>query len=143
MALKKETNITPTDAINEFYKMKDKYESGYYEKYVNPIVKSNQSKREKRVAYSKLPKHECINCKRNVGTIFTIKNDIKEDVKKYVEENDITTAADVVVKSAGNKSKVKIFIIQQIDRKIELDEIAESKGLSFEELLNEMEQKYF
>jgi len=61
-------------------------------------------------------------------------------IKKYVEENDITTAADVVVKSAGNKSKVKIFIIQQIDRKIELDEIAESKGLSFDELLNEMEQ---
>ena len=61
-------------------------------------------------------------------------------IKKYVEENDITTAADVVVKSAGNKSKVKIFIIQQIDRKVELDEIAESKGLSFEELLDEMEQ---
>jgi len=61
-------------------------------------------------------------------------------IKKYVEDNDITTAADVVVKSAGNKSKVKIFIIQQIDRKIELDEIAESKGLSFDELLNEMEQ---
>jgi ATP-dependent DNA helicase RecQ len=61
-------------------------------------------------------------------------------IKKYVEENDITTASDVVVKSAGNKSKVKIFIIQQIDRKIELDEIAESKGLSFVELLNEMEQ---
>jgi ATP-dependent DNA helicase RecQ len=61
-------------------------------------------------------------------------------IKKYVEENDITTAADVVVKSAGNRSKVKIFIIQQIDRKIELDEIAESKGLSFEELLDEMEQ---
>jgi len=64
-------------------------------------------------------------------------------IKKYVDENDITTAADVVVKSAGNKSKVKIFIIQQIDRKIELDEIAESKGLSFEELLNEMEQICF
>jgi ATP-dependent DNA helicase RecQ len=61
-------------------------------------------------------------------------------IKKYVDENDITTAADVVVKSAGNKSKVKIFIIQQIDRKIELDEIAESKGLSFDELLDEMEQ---
>jgi len=61
-------------------------------------------------------------------------------IKKYVEENEITTAADVVVKSAGNKSKVKIFIIQQIDRKIELDEIAESKGLSFDELLDEMEQ---
>lgn len=61
-------------------------------------------------------------------------------IKNYVEENDITTASDVVVKSAGNKSKIKIFIIQQIDRKIDLDEIADSKGLTFEELLNEMEQ---
>ena len=64
-------------------------------------------------------------------------------IKKYVDDNDITTAADVVVKSAGNKSKIKIFIIQQIDRKIELDEIADSKSLSFEELLNEMEQICF
>jgi len=61
-------------------------------------------------------------------------------ISEYVDENDITTASDVVIKSAGNKSKVKIFIIQQIDRMIDLDEIAESKGLSFDELLDEMEQ---
>ena len=61
-------------------------------------------------------------------------------IQEYVDENDITTAADVVVKSTGNKSKVKIFIIQQIDRKIDLDEIAEAKDLSFDELLSEMEQ---
>ena len=74
------------------------------------------------------------------GTVEKFGLPFVNSIKKYVEENDITTAADVVVKSAGNKSKVKIFIIQQIDRKIELDEIAESKGLSFEELLDEMEQ---
>ena len=61
-------------------------------------------------------------------------------IKDYVEENEITTARDVVIKSAGNKSRVKIYIIQQIDRKIDLEEIAESKDLSFEELLDEMEQ---
>lgn len=61
-------------------------------------------------------------------------------ISEYVDENDITTASDVVIKSAGNKSKVKIFIIQQIDRKIDLDEIAESKGFLFNELLDEMEQ---
>ena len=52
---------------------------------------------------------------------------------------DIETAAEVVVKSSVNKSKIKIFIIQQIDRKVDLEEIAESKALSFEELLTEME----
>lgn len=61
-------------------------------------------------------------------------------IKEYVDENDITTASEVVVKSSGNKSKVKIFIIQQIDRKIDLEEIADSKDLTFDELLSEMEQ---
>lgn len=77
------TKLTPIEAINEFYKLKSKYEAGYYEKYVNPIVKSNQSKREKRVAYSKLPKHECINCKRNVGTIWDIRSVYVDDIKYY------------------------------------------------------------
>jgi ATP-dependent DNA helicase RecQ len=60
-------------------------------------------------------------------------------ITKYVEENDIETDKDVVVKSAVNKSKVKIYIIQQIDRKVDLDEIAESKSLSMEELMEEIE----
>ncbi|MGK7397283.1 MAG: DNA helicase RecQ [Candidatus Cyclobacteriaceae bacterium M3_2C_046] len=60
-------------------------------------------------------------------------------INKYVDENDIVTASDVVVKSSVNKSKVKIFIIQQIDRKVDLEEIAEAKGLSFEELIEEIE----
>ncbi|MBD2701100.1 DNA helicase RecQ [Spirosoma sp. BT702] len=60
-------------------------------------------------------------------------------ITKYVEDNEIETAKDVVVKSTVNKSKVKIFIIQQIDRKIDLDEIAESKSLSMEDLMEEIE----
>ncbi len=60
-------------------------------------------------------------------------------ISKYVEDNDIITASDVVVKSAVNKSKVKIFIIQQIDRKIDLEEIAETKDLTMGELLEEIE----
>ena len=77
--------LTPIEAINEFYRLKDKYESEYYEKYVKPIIKSNKSKREKRIEYSKLPKHECINCKRNVGTIFTITNTNTEELlKKFI-----------------------------------------------------------
>ncbi|MFN6946542.1 MAG: DNA helicase RecQ [Cytophagaceae bacterium] len=60
-------------------------------------------------------------------------------IKKYVEENDIVTASDVVVKSSVNKSKIKIFIIQQIDRKIDLEEIAEAKDLTMAELIQEIE----
>ncbi len=61
-------------------------------------------------------------------------------IKQYVEENDIITATDVIVKSAVNKSKSKIYIIQQIDRKVDLDEIAEAKSMAFEDVLDEIEQ---
>lgn len=60
-------------------------------------------------------------------------------IEKYVEENDIITASDVLVKSSGAKSKNKIFIIQQIDRQIDLEEIAESKSLKYEDLVTEIE----
>ena len=62
-----------------------------------------------------------------------------EVINKYVTDNDITTAADVVIKSSVNKSKMKIFIIQQVDRKIDLEEIAEMKKLRFDQLLDEIE----
>ncbi|QIL75836.1 DNA helicase RecQ [Hymenobacter sp. HDW8] len=60
-------------------------------------------------------------------------------IQKYVEDNDIMTAADVVVKSAVNKSKIKIYIIQQIDKKMDLEEIASSKGIDMRELMEEIE----
>jgi ATP-dependent DNA helicase RecQ len=60
-------------------------------------------------------------------------------ITKYVDDNEIETAKDVVIKSTVNKSKVKIFIIQQIDRKVDLDEIAETKSLSIEDLVEEIE----
>jgi hypothetical protein len=78
-----QSTLTPIEAIDEFYRLKDKYENGYYEKYVKPIIKSNKSKREKRVEFSRLPKHECINCKRNVGTIFSISSDVKKLIKHF------------------------------------------------------------
>ena len=61
-------------------------------------------------------------------------------ISTYVEENEIETASEVVVKSAGSRSKIKITIIQQIDRKIDLDEIAENLNISMSELLQEIEQ---
>ncbi len=62
-----------------------------------------------------------------------------EAIKKYVEENDIITASDVLIKSSGEKSKSKIFIIQQIDRKVDLEEIADNQKMSFDDLLEELE----
>ena len=61
-------------------------------------------------------------------------------IEGYVEENEIITASDVVVKTAGNRSKVKISIIQQVDRKVDLDEIAENLNISMSELIQEIEQ---
>ena len=60
-------------------------------------------------------------------------------IKAHVEENDIERPEDLRVRSVANKSKLKISIIQGIDRKIALDELAESKGLDFDELLDEVE----
>lgn len=60
-------------------------------------------------------------------------------IKNYVEENDIMTATDVVVKSTANRSKTKIFIIQQIDRQVDLEEISESKGMTLSQVLDEIE----
>jgi ATP-dependent DNA helicase RecQ len=60
-------------------------------------------------------------------------------IKKYVEENEIERPQDLVVRSVANKSKIKVSIIQSIDRKISLEDIAESKGIEFEELLSEIE----
>jgi len=61
-------------------------------------------------------------------------------IENYVEANDIVTASDVVVKTSGTRSKVKISIIQQVDRKIDLDEIASNLKMSLTELLQEIEQ---
>ena len=60
-------------------------------------------------------------------------------IKDYVDENEIIRPEDYRVRSVANKSKRKISIIQAIDRKIDLDEIAESLGIDFDTLLNEVE----
>jgi len=64
-------------------------------------------------------------------------------ISNYVEENDISRPDDFVVKSTGAKSGLKLFIIQSVDRKLSLDDIASAKGLSHEDLLKEMEQIVF
>jgi ATP-dependent DNA helicase RecQ len=61
-------------------------------------------------------------------------------ISKYVEENDIIRPDDLVVKSTGANSSNKLYIIQNIDRKLSLDDIASAKGLTMDALLREMEQ---
>ena len=60
-------------------------------------------------------------------------------IAKYVEENDIERPDDFVMKSIVNKSVNKVYIIQSIDRKLPLEDIASSKGLDMEELMDEIE----
>jgi ATP-dependent DNA helicase RecQ len=58
---------------------------------------------------------------------------------KYVEENDVVRPDDFVMKSVANKNNNKIFIIQNIDKKIPLETLAKNRGLRIDELLEEME----
>ncbi len=62
-----------------------------------------------------------------------------ELIARYVQENDIMRPDDLIVKSTGSNSALKLFIIQNTDRKVPLDNIAESKGLTLEELIAEMQ----
>lgn len=62
-----------------------------------------------------------------------------ELIKKHVDENDITRPEDLRVKTVANKSKLKVSIVQAIDRKVALDDLAESKGIDFNEMLSEVE----
>ena len=60
-------------------------------------------------------------------------------IKRHCEENDIVRPTDMRVRTVANKSKVKVKIIQAIDRKVDLEDIAKANGLDFDELLDEME----
>lgn len=62
-----------------------------------------------------------------------------EIIKKYVEDNDIDRPIDFVVKTTANKSALKVSIIQNIDRQISLEDIASSKGITYEDILKEVE----
>ncbi|GBU06911.1 ATP-dependent DNA helicase [Bacteroidales bacterium] len=70
-------------------------------------------------------------------------NDFIELIKKHVVENEITRPEDLRVRTVANKSKLKVFVVQSIDRKVALDDIALTKGLEFSELLDEIEAIVF
>lgn len=62
-----------------------------------------------------------------------------ELIQQYVEENEIERAQDMIVKTVVNKSSNKVYIIQSIDRKLDLESVADAKGLSMDDLLTEIE----
>jgi len=64
-------------------------------------------------------------------------------IESYVNENDITRPDDLIVKSTGVNSGLKLYIIQNTDKKIPLIDIAKSKGIEMEELVKTMEQIIF
>lgn len=64
-------------------------------------------------------------------------------INQYVEENEITRPDDLVVKSTGINSALKLYLIQSIDRKLPLEDIADAKGMSMEKLVSEMETIVF
>lgn len=70
---------------------------------------------------------------RRYGQVFV------DVIRRHVEENEIERPEDMIVRTVANKSKVKIAIIHAIDRKIPLDDIAQSKGMELDELLDDIE----
>jgi ATP-dependent DNA helicase RecQ len=70
-------------------------------------------------------------------------NKFIELIGNYVTENDITRPDDLIVKSTGVNSGLKLFIIQNTDKKLPLEDLAKSKGLEMHELIKVMEQIVF
>ncbi|MFY0672106.1 MAG: DNA helicase RecQ [Bacteroidia bacterium] len=64
-------------------------------------------------------------------------------IKKYVEENDIERPDDLIIKSVVSKSANKVYIIQSLDRKLDFEDIANSKGMDMDGLLTEIENIVF
>lgn len=66
-----------------------------------------------------------------------------ELIKQYVQENNITRPDDILVKSTGANSGLKLYMIQSVDRKLPLDDIASAKGMSMADFIHEMETIVF
>jgi len=64
-------------------------------------------------------------------------------IEKYVSENNIVKPNDIILKSTGSNSLMKLFLIQSIDRKLSFNDISSAKGISMEKLINELEKIVF
>ena len=74
-----------------------------------------------------------------VGKARRYGQEFVELIRRHVEDNDITRPEDIRVRTTNSRSKLKVSLIQAVDRKIDLEEFADSKGISFDELLDELE----
>ena len=63
-----------------------------------------------------------------------------ELIKQYVNDNNIERPQDIVVRTVANQKSNKIYIIQSLDKKLQIEDIAKGKGLSIEDLITEMEE---
>lgn len=70
-------------------------------------------------------------------------NDFVELIKRYVDENEIDRMQDMVIKSTGSNSSLKLYIIQNIDRKLPLDDLSSAKGMNMSEFIRELEAIVF
>ena len=70
-------------------------------------------------------------------------NEFLDIINRYVEENEILRPDDLVVKSTGVNSSLKLYLIQSIDRKLLLEDISDAKGMTLDELITEMETIVF
>ena len=77
------------------------------------------------------------------GKVFRYGKLFSELIKKYVDENNIIRPDDLIVKSKGVKSSIKLYLIQSIDRKLSLEDIASAKGMDMDSLISEMETIVF
>ena len=103
------------------------------------VVFSDQSLEDMSISYP-ITLEELKNCQGiGEGKARKFGKEFIELIAKYVEENEIVRPDDFVVKSIVSKSANKVFIIQSIDRKLPLEDIAEAKGLDMEELVSEIE----
>ena len=77
------------------------------------------------------------------GKVLKFGNEFIKLIKNHIEENQIHKPEEIILRTKGLKSSKKLSLIQNIDKKIPLDEISESRGISFDELLSELESIVF
>ena len=103
------------------------------------VIFSDQSLDEMSIMYP-ITLDELRNCQGvGVGKAQKFGPEFIKLIKSYVEENEISRPDDFVLKTTGANSSVKLFIIQSIDRRLSLEDVASAKGMDMDELLGEIE----
>ena len=143
---KEPPSITPTESgdMNLLNKLKDLRKKIADKKSIPPyVIFQDPSLVEMTIRYP--VKFEELSSIFGVGEGKSKKygKEFLELISEYVEQNNITRPDDLVVKSAGKNSSLKLFIIQSIDRKLSIEDIAQSKSMDLSELILEMETIVF